>query len=106
NGETREKAVFILVQRLTDLLMAVRLFRLPIPLASVQRSTRPLFKRFYAEAPSTAAASKVQLTIATPVTTILKGQEVESVVLPGLAGEFEVCPLCHCSCIALCLRWK
>lgn len=51
-----------------------------------------LFKRYYAEAApaATGAATKITLTIATPVLTVVKPTEVDSVILPGLSGEFEV----------------
>eukprot|EP01124_Arcella_intermedia_P036412 TRINITY_DN952_c0_g1_i1.p1 TRINITY_DN952_c0_g1~~TRINITY_DN952_c0_g1_i1.p1 ORF type:complete len:185 (+),score=5.26 TRINITY_DN952_c0_g1_i1:80-634(+) len=49
-------------------------------------------KRFYSEpaaAPATGARG-VTLTIATPTTTVFENKVVDSVVLPGIEGEFEV----------------
>ena len=57
----------------------------------VSRPSMRFAVRWYAEAApaATTAASKVSLTIATPVTTVTTA-EVDSVVLPGSEGQFEV----------------
>jgi len=64
--------------------------------AVTAHAARPrLAQRWYAEtaaqpAAAASAATKVTLTIATPIKTIFKAKEIDSIILPGLAGEFEV----------------